>query len=269
METICNPEEEGVMDNQDFENEGPRNLSRRKLLGLIAATTAASLVGCTGEQAASGEQIGTPAHANKTSIPDCVVKPQQIEGPYFVDDRLHRSDIRSDPSDSKVVPGVALRVVINVSQITAKSCSPLAGAVVDIWQCDALGVYSDFQDFNGLFDTRGKKFLRGYQVTDQKGKAQFLTIYPGWYPGRTVHIHFKIRADSASARSHEFTSQLYFDDTVTDQVHSQSPYVSRGQRRQKNDRDGIFRRGGKELMLGLTKDGQGYLGTFDIGLQMA
>lgn len=253
---------------RDFEKEDPRNFSRRKLLGLIAATTAASLVGCTGEQSASGEQISTRAQGSNTPMPDCVVKPQQTEGPYFVDDRLNRSDIRSDPSDGKVAQGVALRMVLNVRQIAAESCTPLAGAVVDIWQCDALGVYSDFQDFNGLFDTRGKKFLRGYQVTDEKGKAQFLTIYPGWYPGRTVHIHFKIRTDMNSARAQEFTSQLYFDDSITDEIHAQAPYLSRGQRKGRNDRDGIFRRGGKELMLNLTKDGQGYLGTFDIGLQM-
>ncbi|MEP0859677.1 twin-arginine translocation pathway signal protein, partial [Trichocoleus sp. DQ-U1] len=140
------------------------------------------------------------------------------------------------------------------------------GATVDIWHCDALGVYSDVRDFNG--DTQGQKFLRGYQVTDANGTAEFVTIYPGWYPGRTVHIHFKIRTDSASGRGSEFTSQLYFDDALTDQIYAQSPYAAKGQRTQRNDGDGIFQDGGEELMLQLTQDAQGYVGTFDIGLQM-
>jgi protocatechuate 3,4-dioxygenase beta subunit len=183
-----------------------------------------------------------------------------------VDERLNRSDIRSDPSDGSSSQGLPLRLVFHVSRIDGNTCTSVDGAVVDVWHCDALGVYSDVRD--GLFDTRGKKFLRGYQVTDTSGTAQFLTIYPGWYPGRTVHIHFKIRVESAARRSYEFTSQLYFDDAVTDQVHAQAPYATKGPRRLKNDRDSLFRGDGNELMLQLTKDAQGYVGAFDIGLAM-
>src|SRR5699024_10254266 len=120
------------------------------------------------------------------------------------------------------------------------ACMPLGGATVDLWQCDALGAYSDLQDINGLYDTRGKKFLRGYRVTDANGKAEFITLYPGWYPGRTVHIHFKIRTKSDD----EFTSQLYFNDAITDQVHVQAPYAEKGQRTLRNEGDSLFRRGG-------------------------
>jgi protocatechuate 3,4-dioxygenase beta subunit len=200
------------------------------------------------------------------TTPTCVVKPQQTEGPYFVDEKLNRSDIRSDPSDGSVKQGIPLRLVFHVSQIDGSSCIPLTGATVDLWHCDALGVYSDVTDPS--FSTVGKKFLRGYQVTDTNGTVQFVTIYPGWYPGRTVHIHFKIRSDSTSQRSYEFTSQLYFDDFLTEQIHAQPPYAAKGQRTQKNERDGIFRGGGEQLMLQLTKDVQGYVGTFDIGLQI-
>jgi protocatechuate 3,4-dioxygenase beta subunit len=210
----------------------------------------------------------SPSTRTATAMPSCVVRPPQTEGPYFVDEKLNRSDIRSDPSDGSVKQGVPLRLVFRVSRIADSSCTPISGAVVDVWQCDALGVYSDVQDINGLFDTRGKKFLRGYQVTDASGTAQFMTIYPGWYPGRTVHIHFKIRTDSASRRGYEFTSQLYFDDAITDQVHAQLPYVTKGQRTLKNGGDRIFRDGGNQLMLQLTKDAQGYLGTFDLGLRV-
>jgi protocatechuate 3,4-dioxygenase beta subunit len=185
-----------------------------------------------------------------------------------VDEQLNRSDIRSDPSDGSVKEGVPVHLGFHVSRIVGSACTPLNGAVVDMWQCDALGMYSDVQDISGLFDTRGKKFLRGYQMADASGTAQFITIYPGWYPGRTVHVHFKIRTDPAAQRGFEFTSQLYFDEAITDQVHAQAPYATKGQRPLKNDRDFIFRSGGNQLMLPLTKDAQGYVGTFDIGLQI-
>jgi protocatechuate 3,4-dioxygenase beta subunit len=138
---------------------------------------------------------------------------------------------------------------------------------VNVWHCDALGQYSDVRDAGQGFDTRGQKFLRGYQVTDENGTARFTTIYPGWYQGRTVHIHFKIRTDPSSEQGYEFTSQLYFDDSITDQIHAQAPYAAKGQRDLRNDGDGIFRDGGDQLMLDLTEDGQGYMGTFDIALK--
>ena len=64
------------------------------------------------------------------------------------------------------------------------------------------------------FDTTGKKFLRGYQLTDAQGEAKFLTIYPGWYYGRTVHIHIKVRATAGAKQTFEFTSQMYFEDSL-------------------------------------------------------
>lgn len=239
--------------------------SRRELLGLIGAGAAASLVGDLGGPSAAA----APARATtQVPTPACVVRPEQTEGPYFVDDKLRRSDIRADPSDGSVRPGVPLRLTFRVSRTDGRTCAPLGGAIVDVWQCDALGVYSGVRDFNGLFDTRGKQFLRGYQVTDADGIAHFLTVYPGWYPGRTVHIHFKIRADPAGRQGYEFTSQLYFDDAVTDRVHAQAPYASKRLRRMRNAGDGIFRNGGEQLMLRLVNDVQGYAGTFDIGLRM-
>jgi len=245
-------------------------LSRREVLGFLGGTAAVSLVGCFRGQSTSAKPTGTSTQTSaRTALattPTCVVRPQQTEGPYFVDEKLNRSDIQSDPSDGSVKQGVPLRLVFHVSEINGGSCIPLTGATVDLWHCDALGVYSDVTDPS--FSTVGKKFLRGYQVTDANGTVEFVTIYPGWYPGRTVHIHFKIRTDSASQRSYEFTSQLYFDDALTDRVHAQAPYAAKGQRTQRNDRDGIFRGGGEQLMLQLTQEAQGYVGTFDIGLQM-
>jgi protocatechuate 3,4-dioxygenase beta subunit len=190
------------------------------------------------------------------------------EGPYFVDERLNRSDIRRDPADGSAKPGVPLQLTFTVSTLAAAACTPLAGAMVDIWHCDHLGVYSDVSD--PAFDTVGKKFLRGYQVTDASGRATFTTVYPGWYQGRAVHIHFKIRSAPSAQRGFEFTSQLFFDDALTDRVHAQQPYAAKGNRDVRNSRDGIFRRGGSQLLLALTETGSGtYVGTFDLALQNA
>lgn len=202
-------------------------------------------------------QISTVVATGSTAIPACVVRPELTEGPYFVDEMLNRSDVRSEPSDGSIVQGAQLDLAFNVTQIGSNGCVPLPNAQVDIWHCDANGVYSDVQN------AVGKKFLRGYQVTDANGLAQFVTIYPGWYPGRAVHIHFKIRIDN-----YEFTSQLFFDDAFTDQVYLQEPYAQRGERDPRNTGDNIFNDGGSQLMLNVTPNGSGYTTVFDIGVQI-
>jgi len=192
----------------------------------------------------------------------CFRLPEQTEGPYYLDSKLNRSDIRSDPADGLVAEGVPLLLEFRVSRLTDGGCAPFAGAVVDVWHCDARGIYSGVQDPH--FNTSGKKFLRGYQITDKNGIARFRTIYPGWYPGRTVHIHFKVR-DGASKRG-EYTSQLYFDDALTDQICKTNPYALCGRRMMRNSDDLLFRSGGDRLMLSLVPDGDGYKTSFDIAL---
>lgn len=242
----------------------PRPLDRRTMLGFLGSA-AVMLAGCGSGEAGPGwwRRLRSGASA-ATSIPPCIVRPEQMEGPYFVDERLNRSDLRSDPSDGSVKQGVPLNVTLRVHQLRGRVCTPLPGAIVDLWHCDAQGVYSDVRD--RAFDTRGKKFLRGYQATDQTGAAAFITIYPGWYPGRAVHMHFKIRTHPDSPRGDEFTSQIYFDDALTDQIHAEAPYAGMGRRRVANRHDGIFQDGGAELMLAVTRQGAGYAGVFDIGL---
>jgi protocatechuate 3,4-dioxygenase beta subunit len=234
-----------------------RLLSRREVMAYLGATGAVWLAG--------GSLFPRWAIAG-TRGPSCVVRPEQTEGPYFVDERLNRSDIRTDPTDGRVSPGTPLALTLLVSRLNAGDCQPLPDAQVDLWHCDAQGVYSDVQDPG--FDTIGKKFLRGYQVTDAQGEARFVTVYPGWYPGRTVHIHFKIRTATVSRRSFEFTSQLYFDDAVTDRAHAAGPYAAKGPRTTRNQQDWIFRRGGDRLMLDTTTTVAGYAATFPIGLQL-
>ncbi|MGH7587358.1 MAG: twin-arginine translocation pathway signal protein, partial [Gemmatimonadota bacterium] len=144
---------------------------------------------------------------------------------------------------------------------------PLAGALVDVWHCDHRGVYSDVVDPG--FDSVGQKFLRGYQVTEGDGVARFTTVFPGWYQGRTVHVHFKVRSEPEADPGFEFTSQLYFDDDLTDRIHGLAPYAEKGPRTRRNADDGIFSRGGTQLTLETTRHGDGLKATFDIGLQLA
>lgn len=196
-----------------------------------------------------------------TNIPVCVVRPELTEGPYFVDEMLNRSDIRQDTSDGSISQGTPFDLTFNVTQVNGNGCVPLASAQVDIWHCDAAGVYSDAVDRS--FNTVGKTFLRGYQNTDSNGVAKFVTIYPGWYPGRAVHIHFKIRVNN-----YEFTSQLFFDDAFTDQVYLQEPYALKGIRTLLNNQDNIFNEGGNQLLLNVSQSSTGYAATFDIGVQI-
>jgi protocatechuate 3,4-dioxygenase beta subunit len=223
---------------------------------ILSRRTALKLLG-SGAVLLSGQQIGTAQGGNTT----CVVRPAMTEGPYFVDEQLDRSDIRPDPGSGKVSEGTPLRLKFLVSKVGAGSCAPLAGAMVDIWHCDALGVYSDVVDRGS--STRGQKFLRGFQRTDANGVAQFLTIYPGWYQGRAVHIHFKIRSGGR-----EFTSQLFFDEDLTSKIYAGQPYARKGTGWLRNARDGIYRGGGSQLLLSPTAESNGYSATFDIGMNL-
>jgi protocatechuate 3,4-dioxygenase beta subunit len=201
-----------------------------------------------------------PPRAATIEAAGCVLTPAQTEGPYFVDERLDRSDVRDDPATGTPRPGAVLTLDLRVVAVDGTRCTPMRGAIVDIWQCDALGNYSD------VGDRRGARFLRGYQVTDADGGVRFTTIYPGAYPGRAVHIHFKVRAHVGN-RDAEFTSQLYFDDILTDRVHATHPYAGAAQRRTRNARDGLYRNGGSTLTLDVATRGDAYAAAYHIGVR--
>ena len=174
----------------------------------------------------------------------CSLTPEETEGPYYIDVDSIRSDIR----DGR--PGKDLKVGIRVLD---ENCDPVPDAVVEIWHCDGAGVYSGFDD-----DTT--RDLRGGQVTDTAGIAQILTIYPGWYQGRTVHIHTKVHINNAEA----LTTQLFFDDTVSDALfESTSPYDEHTGRQTTNENDGIFL---DDTLLTLAEDGDGYLGLITLNV---
>ncbi|MDE2958235.1 MAG: intradiol ring-cleavage dioxygenase [Bacteroidota bacterium] len=230
-------------------------VTRRDILGMFPALAGLPLIG----------------RFVKRSLPRlrpaCVVVPQQTEGPYFADVGLDRSDIRTDPSDGAACAGVPLWLEFNVSRVSEYSCAPLSGAMVDIWQCDAHGRYSAFRDSRAGFDLRDKQFLRGHQMTDPQGSARFVTIFPGLYRGRTIHIHFKIRTDPGRSSGYEFTSQLYFDEALSAAIAQKPEYASNSTGRCPNARDSIFRRGGDQLTLAVEEVEGGLAASFAIGLQ--
>ena len=250
------------MDNDD--KQIGRILTRREVLALLGVAGAG--VVASSVKAQSGvDRLIAAAPGGSNWMPACVVTPAQTEGPYFVDEKLNRVDIRTDPGTGKASAGSPLDLELRVYRVANGSCTPMAGAMVDIWQCDAMGVYSDVRDTNGFFNTAGQKFLRGYQVTDASGVGKFTTVYPGWYQGRTVHIHFKVRTN-AGGRNAEFVSQLYFDDAFTDKVLALPPYNTKTGSRVTNERDGIFRQGGAQLMMPVVERASRYHGSFDIGM---
>ncbi|HKW11386.1 MAG TPA: hypothetical protein VJO33_13470, partial [Gemmatimonadaceae bacterium] len=200
-------------------------ISRRTLIGraassVVSVVVSQSLLGCA---ASDPTAATTDTSSSDSTSPSCVLTAALTEGPYFVDEKLNRADIRTDPVTGAVSPGVLLQLTFNVSRFQNNACTPLTGAYIDVWHCDAGGVYSDVSGTGS-----GHKFLRGYQITDANGQVTFETIYPGWYQGRAVHIHFKLRLFAGSTKTYEFTSQFFFAESLTDAVHAQSPYSAKG-----------------------------------------
>ena len=260
------------MNKHDDDRPIGRVLTRREMLALLGGAGAVLVAGSGFARLDLSQLAATPTGtaaalptATGTPLPWCVVRPALTEGPYFVDEMLNRSDVRVILADGRLKEGLPLRLTFAISDVSNPNvCAPLPGAQVDIWHCDAQGHYSDVQDPG--FDTSEQKWLRGYQVTDGEGVAAFTTIYPGWYSGRAVHIHFKIRTDPAAAQGYEFTSQLFFPEDLTDLVHAQAPYAAKGYRNVLNADDGIFQGSDGLLTLDPIADEDGYSATFTIGL---
>lgn len=224
--------------------------SRRQVLGGGLAALALGAASFRFPAAAGAQDAASPA----TDV--CVLTPQQTAGPFYLPLDLIRQDITEDRS------GVPLRLRIAVADVNA--CAPLANAAVDIWHCDAQGFYSGVAAEPGgnadpaAGDPSGT-FLRGLQLTGEDGIAEFDTIYPGWYPGRTIHIHMAVFAggeaellDPAPPAGEDAGSytgghvshigQLYFDDALSDEVFATAEaYAGRDNaRRTRNDGDGIL-----------------------------
>lgn len=247
-------------------NHGLRRLTRRDVLGFAAKGAAGvvvtqSLLSCD----ASATEVEAQENGGSAST-SCVLTAALTEGPYFVDERLERSDIRSDPATGAISEGVPLELTYNMQRVSSNSCTPLTGAYLDMWHCDASGDYSD------VGGATGRRFLRGYQITDANGAARFTTVYPGWYSGRAVHIHFKLRLIAGATTTYEFTSQFFFPESLTDVVHGMSPYSARGRRNTLNSTDGIYNSlpaaEKSALTLETTQTSTGYAGVINLGVQV-
>jgi protocatechuate 3,4-dioxygenase beta subunit len=221
-------------------------ISRRdsllKLGGLLAGATA------LGGWKVSDEAGAGPAGVASGEIA-CVLAPEATEGPFYLDDARVRRNITEGR------PGSPLTLRLKV--VDASSCRAIRGASVDVWHCDASGAYS------GTGSEADERFLRGVQRTDAKGVAVFRTIYPGWYPGRTVHVHVLVHI----AGNVVHTGQLYFPDTLTDAVFRRTPYSRRPGRTTRNAADSIYRNGGRRSTLALRRSGSSYVGSTTMGVQ--
>jgi protocatechuate 3,4-dioxygenase beta subunit len=183
----------------------------------------------------------------------CVLTPEQTEGPFYIENEKVRRNI----TDGRRGTPLTLRATV----VDASTCGPIKGAAVDIWHCDAGGVYSGFGQ-----GASSRTFLRGMERTNASGLALLKTIYPGWYQGRTVHIHVKIHVGGNVVH----TGQLYFPDTLTDKVFRKAPYKSRPGRTTRNSNDFVFANGGKNSMLSVRADGAGgYVASITIGVVRA
>jgi protocatechuate 3,4-dioxygenase beta subunit len=219
-----------------------RRASLVKLGGLLVGA-----LGAAGWKIRDSDGAG-PAGVASGAV-SCVLTPEQTEGPYYIAREKVRRTIREGR------PGTPLTLRARV--VDASTCKPIKGASVDVWHCDAGGAYSGFGARAG-----NRTFLRGIQRTDAKGLAVFKTIYPGWYPGRTVHIHVKVHLGGRVVH----TGQLYFPDAVTDVVYRRKPYSSRPDRDTRNADDSVFRNGGKRSLVTLRKSRSGYTASITMGV---
>ena len=235
-------------------------LSRRQALaGFGSVSLGALLAACSGDDDAPTAKVETSEGTTSTVEPKgsagglasrfddaatCTQTAEQTEGPFYFDVDRVRSDIREDRK------GALLRLGVRVRD--AAECEPIQNAVVDIWHCDAEGSYSE----------PGETYLRGAQVTNADGIVEFTTVYPSWYPGRTVHIHGKVHLD----RQTVLTTQFYFDDRVSAHVFVNDPYPGESNRDGFNDTDGLY---DPDLELTLSEEDGGHLGLITLDVASA
>ncbi len=215
-------------------------------------------IGLLGIGAAAAACGAGPTEGNETiDLPtSCVFTPTQVAGPYFLDTGLLRSDITEDRR------GYPLQVHLQLVDVD-QGCAPIRDAAIEVWHSDADGAYSGFDIADGsTADAEGTTFLRGHQMTDGSGRADFSTIYPGWYPIRTIHVHVMVLIDGIE----QVTTQLYFDQDVNDRIMSQAPYDTRGPQPVRNADDGLVGDRLGELSFDLTESRDGLDASYLLGI---
>lgn len=225
-------------------------LTRRGSLARLGGLVAVSL-GAGGLETAlsrDAEAAGSGPAAVAAGLVSCVLTPEQTEGPYYVDAAKVRRDIRGGRS------GIAM--LLRTTVVDVSTCKPVRGAAVDVWHCDAGGVYSGVNGNTGTF-------LRGVQRTDASGRATFLTIFPGWYEGRTTHIHVKVHLGGNVLH----TGQLYFPEASVTAAAKVAPYSRRGEPDTRNAQDAIYRNGGSASLTRMSRSGAGrWVSTITMGV---
>src|SRR5215208_6283374 len=220
-------------------------ISRRQALAGLGSISAGALIAACSDDDDSPARDGTSSGADRFDQgATCRRTAEETEGPFYFDVDKIRSDISEDRQ------GVPLRLGVRVRD--AAACEPIANAVVDVWHCDAEGSYSE----------EPETYCRGAQVTNREGIAVFTTVYPGWYPGRTVHIHGKVHLDNRTV----LTTQFYFDDSISAAVFAEDPYPGESNRDAYNDSDGLY---SKDLELTLSRQRGAYLGLITLDVASA
>jgi protocatechuate 3,4-dioxygenase beta subunit len=274
------------------DHEGQR-VSRRTLIrgitslsfgGVLAACGTGDATTASSAPAGSLPAGSTPAASTTDDLTSlfagvntCRLTATTTQGPYYFDADKIRSDVREDR------PGARLRLVMKVQD--SEACGPMPGAIVEIWHCDASGVYSgaeaqstgsgggggpgggpppgggqgNDQSSLDLVPTDDDRFLRGAQVSNAAGIVEFTTIWPGWYRGRTVHVHVMVHVSNKRV----LTTQLMFDEKLNSTVFAAAPYAGRTGRDTFNDGDSIYR---DSMLLKVTRDGDGWLGAIALGV---
>ena len=223
-----------VLENQPHSDDAPIGTiySRREALALAAKAG----IGLT----AGGLFTFASAQDTKPKV-NLIASPALTEGPFFVDEKLKRSNLLLGTTRPAVINGTSLELELAIHKLTGDKHVPFTGCQIDIWHCDAAGVYSDESNPMNHEDTAKQTWLRGYQITDKNGIAKFQTIVPGWYPGRTAHIHFKVRTFSEKHQvTADFTSQLFFHETDLKHIFGKAPYSTQDVPAGLNMRDGIY-----------------------------
>jgi len=205
-----------------------KKVSRRDALGLLGLGGAALSLGCGSDSSTTPTATtGTTTTGGSTAGGACAVTPTETLGPYPSLTNFVRSDIREGKS------GLPLALTITIVN-TNNSCSPVANAAVDIWQCDAQGNYSEYSQpgYNGT----GQTFLRGIQTTDAGGRVTFTTVFPGWYRGRATHIHVEVKVNNSVVK----VTQIAFEETVIAAVYATGVYAAKGRNPTSNASDMVF-----------------------------
>ncbi|KMK66355.1 intradiol ring-cleavage dioxygenase [Puniceibacterium sp. IMCC21224] len=232
-----------------MDNVPPRT-TRRRLLQALAVSPAVGLA-----SAARAQDAAQAAGLLTANV--CMVQTEVTEGPYYIDPKLVRADITED------LPGVPLDMKI---QVVSADCVPIEGARVDIWHCDAAGNYSGFanQGSDTLADTSTKTFLRGTQMTDASGLVTFQTIYPGWYKGRTTHLHYKVFLDTETI----LTSQIFLPDALSQYIYDTvAEYGGRGSARDTvNTSDSIAQQAGYGAFAAIAEQADRYVAALVVGV---